>query len=180
MKHNCAPQYVGLPYMAHEYHAEDTLSIIAEPDFRFTNTDATSQTHWWEHQESVLNRYADWDEVCDSLPDKDQAAFRRDLERWVAAQRLDQNAPWPSDAEADPTGLAEDFGEWCGERIDWGEHVSFAYTRPRRPPVTAFQLENMSNYLHVLHALFTAGCRVSRAGFGWFGWCAAQWGERGA
>ena len=81
MKHKCAPQYVGLPYMAHESHAEDTLFIIAEPDFRFTKADATSQTHWWEQQESGQNRYVDWDEVCDSLPTKDQAAFRRDLDR---------------------------------------------------------------------------------------------------
>lgn len=45
MKHKCAPHYVGLPYMAHESHDGDTLLIIAEPDFRFTKADATSQTH---------------------------------------------------------------------------------------------------------------------------------------
>ena len=57
--------------------------------------------------------------------------------------------------------------------------MSFAYTRPRKPPVSAFKPENISNYLHDLQALFTAGCRVNRAGFGWMGWSAAQWSEGG-
>ena len=59
MKQKCAPQFMGLPYMAHESHAEDTLFIIAEPDFMFTEADATAQAHWWEQEESLHNRYAD-------------------------------------------------------------------------------------------------------------------------
>ncbi len=70
-------------------------------------------------------------------------------------------------------------GEWSGEQINWGETVTFADSRPRKPPVSAFKPESISNYLHDLQALFTAGSRCGRRGFGWLGWSAAQWSEGG-
>jgi len=45
--------------------------------------------------------------------------------------------------------------------------------------VSAFKPERISNYLHDLQALFTAGSRCGRRGFGWLGWSAAQWSEGG-
>ena len=89
--------------MAHSSHAEDTLFVVAEPDFRFMKDEAESQRHEFDMQEAVASRYATWSELHDSLPVDQQGAFRRDMERWVAAQAKDQNAPWPIDAEANPT-----------------------------------------------------------------------------
>ena len=68
-----------------------------------------------------------------------QAAFRRDLNRWVAAQTLDQNAPWPSGAEANPTATAQG-SDWNSAHIDWGDTVSFVYSRSVKPPMPAFKL----------------------------------------
>ena len=165
--------------MAHASHADDTTFIIAEPDFRFTKDEAESMSSWWDTQCGVESRYAEWDEVGESLPVDEQAAFRRDLNRWVAAQKLDQNASWPSDAEANPTSMGQ-ASEWDHTYVDWGETVSLVYSRPEKPPVSAFKPERISHYLHDLQALFTAASRVGRAGFGWCGWSAAQWGAGNA
>ena len=121
--------------MAHESHAADTLFIIGEPDFRFTKEHATATAHWWEEQERLASQHASWDEVADSSPETDRAAFGRDVAKWEAAARLDQNARWPIDAEADPQSETLDTTKWVGELIRWGERTSIAYTRPRKPPV---------------------------------------------
>ena len=49
----CYPctQYVGLPYMAHESHTEDTTFIVAESDFVFNHSDATTHLQWQGEEE---------------------------------------------------------------------------------------------------------------------------------
>ncbi len=46
--------------MAHSSHAEDTLFVVAEPDFRFMKEEAESQRHEFDMQEAVVSRYATW------------------------------------------------------------------------------------------------------------------------
>ena len=67
--------------MAHPGHPDDTLFILAEPDFRFYKDEAESQRHEFEKQEAVASLYEKWSELSDSLPEDQREAFRRDLER---------------------------------------------------------------------------------------------------
>ena len=92
--------------MSHPGHPDDTLFIVVEPDFRFYKHEAESQRHEFDTEEAEASRNETWRELHDSLPEEQQESFRRDLDRWVAAQAEDQNAPWPIDAEADFTDLA--------------------------------------------------------------------------
>ena len=164
--------------MAHPGHPDDTLFLLAEPDFRFYKDEAESQRHEFEKQEAVASLYETWSELHDSLPVDQRGAFRRDLERWVAAQAQDQNAPWPIDAEANPTECDKGNSQhepWDAQQINWGDRVSMVYTRSQKPPVTAFTPDRISEELHDLHALFTAASRLGRGGFLWAGWSASQW-----
>ena len=168
--------------MAHESHAEDTLFVIAEPDFRFRANEAQSQRHQFDEQEAQASMFGSWSELLEALPVHEQPAFKRDFDKWVAAQTKDQNAPWPSDAEAVFTerdkGSSQDE-RWEATRVNWGERVSMVYRRPGKPPSSAFTPDRISEELHDLHGLFTAACRQGRDGFCWCGWNAAQWSEGG-
>ena len=84
--------------MAHESHAPDTTSVIAEPDFVFNKADADTQTHFVDRQPPFSSAYARWDELVDAVPEAERAEFRRDLDKWAESVKTDQNAAWPEDA----------------------------------------------------------------------------------
>ena len=85
----------------------------------------------------MFSAFSRWDEFADAVPPAKQAQFRRDLDEYLERILTDKNAPWPDNDHQWPP-QDDGAGPWDAEQFDWGGKVSYAFTRPGKPPVTAF------------------------------------------
>ena len=171
----CYPctQFVGLPYMAHESHTEDTTFIVAESDFVFNQSDATTHLQWMAEEEERACHFLRYSEIADAIPEGDaRQEFLRQLAEYEAAISQDKNAPWPADSEEGP-GATEEASQWNAAKLDYYRRVSYAFFRPGKP--SSKEPMEISDHLQDLQALFTRAARAKRGGFLWCGWNACQW-----
>ena len=62
-------QFVGLPYMAHDSHSEDTLFVVSEQDFVFLREDAEVHDMYLSQQEMLTCQWQRFEEIADAMPD---------------------------------------------------------------------------------------------------------------
>ena len=162
--------------MAHASHSADTTFIVAEPDFVFYREDGNSWTGYLSERDAEMATFSRFSELAARLQKGEhKKQFLRELDEYMKAVKLDQNAPWPklgmSQRSSDDTWEPH----WSEERLDAGDECLLAFSRPVRPPAGAFQPHNMSPHLLDLQALMTAASRLGRKGFLWCGWNVCQW-----
>jgi len=121
--------------MAHESHTEDTTFIVAESDFVFNHSDATTHLQWLGEEEERACNFGRYSEIADAIP---EGAARQDclrqLTAYEAAIKQDKNAPWPADSEEGP-GAPDEAPQWHAAKIDFKERVSYAFSGgASRPP----------------------------------------------
>ena len=81
--------------MAHPSHSEDTTSIVAEPDFVFYREDGDSWTTYLSERDAETGTFARFSEMADLLEGRARKQFLKELDAYMEAVKLDQNAPWP-------------------------------------------------------------------------------------
>ena len=162
--------------MAHAAHAPDTLFVVSEPDFVFFREDGERILSYMSLREAQAATFARWDEMADDMEDLNQRnQFRREIAAYCVAYEDDKNAPWPKTTHAPQLPADKKDESWNAATYKYKEQVNVAFSRPSKPPASAFRPENISDHLHDLQALMTASARAGRGGFLWCGWNAVHW-----